>query len=166
MALIYPLEAIIKVKERRVENQEKVVKEKELALQKEKDKLAQCEAARDKAKEHLQNKLTQLRQELDHSTTTDKVQQMKAYLNVAKDKLAVEEKKVKDQQLQVDNANKALEAAKEELRIKRQEVEKLQIHKKDWLVTARRELEIIEGREQDEVGSITHATHQRRIKSH
>lgn len=159
--LVYPLEPVIKVKQKRVEDQEKVVKEKERALQKEKDKLAEREADRDKAKEHLASKLAQLRQEMDQGTTTDKIQQMKAYLNVAKDKLKAEEKKVKDQQDQVEIANKALQAAINELKIKRQEVDKLQSHKKDWTKEMRKELEIIEAREQDEQGSITYVTHQR-----
>lgn len=158
---VYPLEPVIKVKQKRVEAQEKVVREKELALQKEKDKLAEREVERDKAKEHLANKLAQLRHEMDHGTTSDKIQQMKAYLNVAKDKLKVEEKKVKDQQDQVELANKALQAAINELKIKRQEVDKLQTHKKDWTKEMRKELEIIEARDQDEQGSITFVTHRR-----
>ena len=160
--IVYPLEQIIKVKIRRVEEQEKVVKLKREQLQKEKDKLAEKEAERDKAKKHQQDKLKQLREELDHSTTSDKVQQMKAYLNVAKEKLAVEEKKVKDQKLQVEQAEKALQNELDILKIKRQEVDKLEIHKKDWTKEALKELEVIEGREQDELGSMTFSVHQRR----
>lgn len=160
--LTYPLEQIIKVKERRVEEQEKVVKLKEELLKKEKEKLAEREADRDKAKKHVAEKLFQLRSELDHGTTTDKIQQMKAYLNVAKEKLVIEEKKVKDQQVQVDQAQQALQKEIDLLKLKRQEVDKLKTHKKDWVALAKKELEIIEGREQDELGAITHATHQRK----
>jgi len=157
----YPLEQIIKVKQRRVENQEKVVQEKRVALQKEEEKLTQREAERDKAKKHQMDKLTQLRAEMDHGTTTDKIQQMKNYLNVAKEKVKIEEKKVKEQKDQVDLAKKALQVAIDELRIKRQEVDKLQVHKKDWTKEMRKELEIIEGREQDDIGSVVFAIQQR-----
>lgn len=153
VSLVYPLEQVIKVKQNRVEEQEKVVRAKEEALEKEKKKLAEREADRDKAKQHENDKLAQLRNELDHGTTSDKVQQMKAYLKVAKEKVQIEEKKVKDQNEQVELANKALKAAQEELRIKRLEVDKLVTHKKDWLKEMRKELEIIEQREQDEIGS-------------
>jgi hypothetical protein len=36
------------------------------------------------------------------------------------------------------------------------------MHKKDWEKEKRRELEIIEGREQDELGSIIHGVHHRK----
>ncbi|MBA3602580.1 MAG: type III secretion T3S chaperone [Parachlamydiaceae bacterium] len=160
--LVYPLEQIIKVKQRRVEEQEKVVKQKEELLQKEKDKLVEREVARDQAKQHQLDKLIQLRHELDHETSSDKVTQMKNYLNVAKEKLAIEEKKVKDQKAQVEQAEKVLEAEKELLRQKRQEVDKLKNHKIDWTKEARKELDIIEGREQDELGSTSYLTHKRK----
>lgn len=158
----YPLEQIIKVKQNRVEAQEKVVKSKEEALEKERQKLKEREEDRDKAKQHERDKLTQLRNEMDHGTTSDKIQQMKAYLKVAKEKLEIEEKKVRDQADQVEVAKKALLAAQEELRIKRQEVDKLQIHKKDWLKEMRKELEIIEAREQDELGSTSFLSNKRK----
>jgi len=164
----YPLEQIIKVKERRVAEQEKVVRAKEQALQVEKDKLVEREKARDAAKQHERDKLTQLRAELDQNigTTTSTVQQMKAYLKVAKEKLEVEEKKVKDQQAQVDLAKKALEQAIEELKIKRQQVDKLVDHKKVWTKEMIKELEILEAREQDEVGSTTFINYQRMSKKY
>lgn len=165
ISLDYPLEQIIKVKQRRVEEQEKVVKAKEAALEKEKQKLKEREAERDKAKQHHADKLAQLRAEMDHGTTTDKIQQMKLYLNVAKEKVQIEEKKVKDQADQVELANKALKAAQEELKIKRQEVDKLQNHKIDWIKEMRKELEIIEGREQDELGSTVFLSNKRKASS-
>lgn len=150
----YPLKQVIEVKQRRVEDAEKVVLEKRQALEKEKEKLAQREAERDKVKHHKQDKLQQLRDTLDHGTTSPKVQQMKAYLKVVEEKLRVEEKKVADQKEQVKVAEKNLEQAQEDLRKKRQEVDKLLTHQKDWEKEMRKELDIIEGREQDELGSV------------
>jgi flagellar biosynthesis chaperone FliJ len=161
--LVYPLKQVIEVKQRRVDDQEKVVQERRETLKKEQEKLAQREAERDKAKNHYQSKLNQLRDELDHGTTTDKIQQMKAYLKVAKEKVKIEEKKVKEQKDQVDLAEKALQVALNDLRIKRQEVDKLHTHKKDWEKEMRKELEIIEGREQDELGSIIFSSNQRKF---
>lgn len=159
--IVYPLLQVLQVKYKRVEDAEKVVKEKLSALEKEKEKLAEREAERDKVLEHHKNKLTQLRSELDGGTTSDKVTQMKDYLKVVKERVKAEEKKVKDQQDQVDLAEKNLQVAKEELRLKRQEVDKLETHRKDWEKEMRKEMEVIEGREQDELGTITHAIHQR-----
>ena len=154
MPIEYPLKQVLEVKERRVQDQERIVQEKNQIVEKEKKILEQKEAERDKTKNHHQDKLQQMRQEMDQGTTSPKIQQMKAYLKVVKERLAVDEKKVKDQKQQVATAEKNLEIAKNELKIKRQEVDKLITHRKDWTKEMRKELEIIEGREQDEIGSI------------
>jgi len=161
MARAYPLKQVMEVKQRRVEEAEKVVQERRAALEAEKEKLKQREADRDKAAKHHMDKLTQLRKELDHGTTTDKIMQMKAYLKVAKERVKVEEKKVQDQQSQVDQATKNLTAAQNDLRQKRQEVDKLDTHHKDWLKEVHKEEEIIEAREQDEIGTVVFSSKQR-----
>jgi flagellar biosynthesis chaperone FliJ len=163
--IVYPLKQVIEVKQRRVEDAEKVVREKQAALEKEKEKLAQREAERDKIKKHYQDKLKQLRDILDAGTTSPKILQMKVYIKVVDEKLKIEEKKVKEQQEQVKVAQKNLDQAKEDLRIKRQEVDKLLSHKKDWEKEMRKEQEIIEGRDQDELGSIIYVSHRRRSGS-
>lgn len=160
----YPLKQIMEVKQKRVEDAEKVVKEKLAALEKEKEKLAQREAERDKVKQHQQHKLQQLRDLLDHTTTSPKIQQMKDYLKVVEEKLKIEEKKVKDQQEQVNIATKNLEAAREDLRLKRNEVEKIQTHKKDWELVMRKEFEIAEARDQDEIGNIMYLSKQKKLE--
>jgi len=157
---VYPLKQVLEIKERRVEDAERVVREKRAALEKEQQILAQKEAERDKVKKHYDDKLAQLRQELDQSSTSSpKIQQMKAYLKIAKERVAVEEKKVKEQKNQVEIAEKNLEIAKNDLKLKRQEVDKLVFHRATWTREMRKEQEIIEGREQDELGSIIFTTH-------
>lgn len=158
---VYPLKQVIEVKQKRVEDAERVVQEKKIALEKEKEKLKQREADRDKAIKHHSDKLNQLRRCLDEGTTTDKIMQMKAYLKVAKERVKVEEKKVKEQQDQVEIATKNLQMAELDLRMKRQEVDKLHTHRKDWEKQMRKEEEIIEGREQDELGTIIFSARQR-----
>ena len=159
--VVYPLAQVIEVKKRRVDDAEKVVKEKQIALEKENEKLTQRKAERDKVVQHHQDKLNQMRKEMDGGTTSPVIQQMKAYLKVVKERVKVEEKKVKDQQAQVEIAEKNLQIAKQELKIKRQEVDKLETHRKDWEKEARKEQEIVEGREQDELGSISFMTHKK-----
>ena len=70
-------------------------------------------------------------------------------------------KKVKEQEEQVKLAEKEVEAALEELRKKRLEVDKLKTHRVDWNKEMRKEQEIIDGREQDEMGTIIFSKHQR-----
>lgn len=158
----YPLDKVMDIKKKRVEQQEKVVKDKEKELQKEQEKLREREAERDKVLNHKKDKLNQLREEMDHGTTTDKIIAMKDYIKVVEERVKVEEKKVRDQKEQVNIAEKNLEIAKEELRVKRQEVDKLKTHKEDWMKEKLRELAFEEEKEMDEVGQTLYTIHQRR----
>lgn len=158
----YPLKQIIEVKQKRVEAAEKVVKERQLVLKAEKKKLEEREAERDKVKNHKKDKLQQLRDIVDAGTTSPKIQQMKGYLKLVDEKLLIEEKKVRDQTGIVTNAEKQLEAAELELHQKRQEADKLLMHQKDWEREQRKEAEIIEGREQDELGSMIYTSRNRK----
>lgn len=160
--VVYPLQQVLQVKEKRVEDAEKVVAEKKLALQKEQEILAKREEEREAARKHMQDKLDQMRYEMDHGTTSPKIQQMKAYLKVVQERLKVEDKKVETQKEQVAIAEKNVELAQEELRRKRQEVDKLLTHRKDWLAELKKEEEIVEGREQDELGSVMYMIHQKK----
>lgn len=158
---VYPLKQIIEVKKKRVEDAEKVVALKKQALLQEEEKLKQREKERDVVKKHHQAKMKQLRDELDHPTTSPTVQQMKAYIKVVVERLKTEDKKVADQKQQVKIAEQNLEDAKQELNRKRQEVDKLLTHRKDWEKEVHKEEEIMEGREQDELGSVMHLVHKR-----
>jgi len=162
--LVYPLEQILHIKEKRVEEALKNVQEKENALEHEREILAQKEAERDKVLNHHSDKLRQLRETLDKGSTSPKIQQMKVYIKIVKENLAVEEKKVQDQQEQVDIAKTNLEVAQEELRQRRKEVDKLQEHKKEWTKVAKKEQAIEEERELDEMGSIMFLTQMRKKK--
>ena len=150
----YPLERVLDIKNRRVKDAEKVLRQKREELEKEKEILRQKEEARDEVLNHKADKLSQLRHELDHGTTTDKIQQMKAYLKVVDKRLEEEEKKVEEQKEQVAVAEKKVEEAREELKKKRLEVDKLNIHKKDWIKEMKKEIQIEEGREMDEIGNV------------
>ncbi len=150
----YPLAEVIEIKVRRVEEAEKVVLKCEEALEKEKEKLRKCEAARDKVKNHKQAKVDQLREMYDAGTTSDKIKQCKVYIAVVHEKLEEEEKKVLAQKEEVKAAEKSLEAAKEDLRLKRKEVEKLETHREEWTKEVKKELQLKEAIQQNELGSI------------
>lgn len=152
----YPLKEVLEIKQKRVDEAEKVLQEKRRVLEAEETKLKQVEVERDKVKEHKKDKLKQLREEMDHGTTSPKIQQMKSYLKIVDEKLIVEERKVKEQKDKVEKAKKEVEAAKEQLRIKRMEVDKLQTHKTSWEKQTKREDDIKEEREMDELGTVIH----------
>jgi hypothetical protein len=157
----YPLAQILLVKLRRVENAEKVVQERQAALKTEQEKLKERENARDVVLKHKKEKLKQLRDELDAGTTSPVVKQMKHYLEVVDEKLVQEEKKVAKQKEEVKLAEKKLEEAKELLRERRKQVDKIYAHKDLWLKQAKKELELEEQKELDEVGNVTYLARKR-----
>lgn len=150
----YPLEEVMDIKEKRVTEAEKVVAIKKQELEVEREKLRKCEEERDKVIQHRVDKLNQLREELDKGTTTDKIQQAKNYIKVVDERILVEEKKVQEQEEQVNVAKRNLEIAEEDLRMRRQEVDKLANHKKDWTKQMKREMELAEEKEMDEIGQV------------
>ncbi len=149
----YPLEQLIEIKENRLDQALKTLEEKREILAQEEKKLVKLEQERDDVLKHKLAKLHQLREELDKGTTTDKIQQMKNYLNVVNEKLLDKENKVKEQKDKVDYAKKQVEIAKQQVFEKQKDVDKLHLHKEEWM-RERNQFEIKkESLEQDEIGS-------------
>ena len=86
---------------------------------------------------------------------------MKAYLKVVDAKLLEKQKKVDEQQKQVDIAQKQVDVATDELFQKKKDLEKLELHKKEWDKEVRYTIEQKEGVEQDEQGSATFQLHKK-----
>lgn len=163
--LKYPLEQLVEIKKNRFDQAVKTLEEKKAILEKAYEKLYDLTQERDKVAQHRHAKLTQLRQSLDEGTTSDKIQQMKAYLKTVDEKLAEREKKVVDQQKQVDLAQKQVDLATEELFQRKKDLEKLEIHKKEWEKEVQYWTEQKEAVEHDEQGSSIHVTRKREAES-
>ncbi len=159
--LNYPLEQLMTIKKNRFDQAVKTLAEKKALLEKAFEKLNELSKERDKALQHRIEKLTQFREELDAGTTTDKIQQMKAYLKIVEEKLAEKQKKVNDQQKQVDLAQKQVDAATNELFQRKKDLEKLEMHKKEWEKEVRYWTEQKSAVEHDEQGSATHEVRKR-----
>lgn len=157
----YPLEQLETIKKKKLEDAEKNLRDKKQLLIKEQEKLAELEKERDKVKEHRMAKLTQLRENLDAGTSTDKLQQMKQYLKVVDEQLKQKEHKVKEQQKQVDAAEKQVEAARQEVFKRHQDVEKMRLHHEEWNKQEQAEELRKEGIEGDELGSAMHTLRKR-----
>ncbi|MBS3904027.1 MAG: type III secretion T3S chaperone [Simkania sp.] len=165
MASRYPLEQIKQIKDKRLQEAEKFLREKKEAQRKEEEKLRVVEEERNEILQHREAKLTQFRETLDEGTTTDKIQQMKQYLKVVEEKLKVKEVKVQEQKKQVDLAIAAVEAARLELLKKQRDVEKLDIHQKEWDKEVKAALEHKETTEADEMGGVLHERLKRKKKN-
>lgn len=154
----YPLEQLVRIKKRRLEEAERVLKEKKEQLEKEKEKQKELEEERNKTFRHREDKMKQLRETLDKGTTTDKIEVMREYLKVVDEELKQKEKKVQDQLKVVKEAEEAVEAARKDMLQKQQDVEKLKMHRKEWDKEMKQEIERQEGIETDELGTAMHTS--------
>jgi len=157
MKIEYPLENLVRIKNRRLEEAEKVLKQKKEELKKEQSKQEKLEEERNKTYAHKQDKLKQLRDTLDEGTTSDKIKIMKRYLSTVDEELKQKEKKVQDQIKQVELAKVKVEEALKDLYKKQQDVEKLKMHRKEWEKEQKAEMEAEEAKETDELGSAMHS---------
>lgn len=152
----YPLEQLATIKQKKLDEAERVLNEKKEALNKEKEKLKKVEKIRDTAKEHKDAKLQQLRDELDQGTTTDVIQTMKRYLKVVDEDLLAKQQKVTEQKKHVTAAKEQLEEARKIYFQRQKDVEKLKMHREEW----EQEMRIILAHEDeiinDEIGSSMH----------
>jgi flagellar biosynthesis chaperone FliJ len=156
----YPLEQIAIIKQKKLDEAEKVLREKKKALEREQEKLAAVEKERDEVKDHRFAKLTQLREKMDEGAPSDKIQQMRYYLKVVDEKLKAKEVKVKEQQKQVETAKQQVEVARNDLIKKQQDVEKMQTHRKEWEKEMHALAEHKEAMETDEMGAVLHQRRQ------
>ena len=149
----YPLDQVIQVKQKRLDDAERAYKEKLRLLEVEQEKLKAAEQERDKAKETYSVKLADMRAALDAGKSTTTLRQKRDYLKLVKEKLLVEEGKVKEQMKMVDTAQKNADLARRDMQDKRKELEKMQMHKEEWQKEAGKEVVRQEGHEQDELGT-------------
>jgi flagellar biosynthesis chaperone FliJ len=152
----YPLMQVSQIKQRRLEEAEKMLKERKEQLQKEEEALKVAIAKRDKVLEHRKEKLRKHLAEMDQGTSSEKILQAERYIKkVVDEDLKKEEKKVKEQQEVVKKAEKAVEIARLDMVKRNQEVEKMRLHQADW----EKEQSLIEMQaenlEMDELGSST-----------
>jgi len=152
----YPLEQIVVIKQKKLDEAEKTLRDKKKALEKEEEKLVSVEKERNEVKDHRFAKLTQLREKMDEGAPSDKIQQMRYYLKVVDEKLKAKEIKVKEQVKQVENAKQQVEIARSDLVKKQQDVEKLQTHRKEWEKEMKGIAEHKENVESDEMGAMMH----------
>jgi flagellar biosynthesis chaperone FliJ len=153
---VYPLEHLVRIKNRRLEEAERVLKEKKEELLKEEERKKKLEEERNQTFNHKQDKIRQLRETLDEGTTSDKIKMMKTYIAAVDDELKQKEKKVQNQIKMVQTAEEKVEEARKDLYKKQQDVEKLKMHRKEWEKEMKALMEFEEAKEADELGCAMH----------
>jgi flagellar biosynthesis chaperone FliJ len=149
----YPLDQLVMIKKKRLEEAEKLLKEKKEILLNEEEKLSILEKKRDEVKTHYQEKLKQLREKLDAGEGAIKITQMKQYLKLVSEQLAAEEVKVNAQLKVVETARDNVEKARQDVFKKQKDVEKLKMHHQEWTKEVYKQEEHREGVEADEMGN-------------
>ena len=152
----YPLEQLVLIKQKKLEEAERNLREKKRILEEEEKKREALEKERNKVKDHRFSKLTQLREKMDEGAGGEKIQQMRYYLKEVDQQLAQKELRVKEQLKNVETAKKNAEAARNELLKKQQDVEKLRMHREEWDKQMKILISQKEGIETDEMGSALH----------
>jgi len=155
--LSYPLEQLMEIKKNRFDQAVKILEEKKAILEKAYEKLYDLTEDKNQVEAHRVAKLSQLRNSLDEGTTTDKIQQMQYYLKTVAEKLLEKEKKVVAQQQVVDQSQKQVDLATDELFQRKKDLEKLELHKKEWEKELKYWTEQKDAAEQDEQGSATYS---------
>lgn len=161
----YPLEDLVFLKQKKLEEAEKILNEKKRLLVVELEKLEKAEKERDRVLEHKVSKLTQLREALDSGERTDKIIEKKSYLKVVDEQVHAKERRVGEQKKQVDAAEQAVETARKHLFEKQKDVEKLAMHRKEWDKEQMRWLEQQEAIETDEMGIALHSRKKQKRKT-
>lgn len=150
----YPLGQILDVKNKRLEEAEKIAEQKREALSKEEQKLRDAEAKRDEVRDHYQEKLRQVRAALDEgSANTSEITQMRDYMKLVKEKLLKEEGLVTEQKKKVDAAQNELNEALKVVKARRLEVDKIKTHKDEWTEEVKKDMQKAEEKLLDEVGT-------------
>jgi hypothetical protein len=152
----YPLEQIAFIKQKRLEEAEKVLKEKKRLLEIEEEKLRKAEEKRDLVKKHRIEKLEKFFTESSKGTSSDKIITHQSYIKkVVDEELKVEERKVQDHIKLVKKAEEEVQKARSDRLKKNQDVEKLKLHKDEWKKESYKEHLKKESLETDEMGSST-----------
>lgn len=150
----YPLEQVMLIKKNRFDQAVKTLEAKKEILEKAYEKLFDLTKEFDEIAQHKKAKLDQIRDSLDRGTSSDKIQQMKVYLKTVEERRIEKKKKVDAQQKAVDAAQAQVDLATDDLFQKKKDLEKLELHKKEWEKEAAYLLERKEESEHDEQGSV------------
>ncbi len=152
----YPLEQLATIKKRRIDEAEKTLKKTKEVLKEEQEKERQCIEARDKTYHHHQDKMAQLREGLDTGAAAAKIRQMKTYLKLVDEELKEKEAAVKKQAEEVKKAEEAVEVARKDLIKKQRDLEKINMHRKEWEKETKALLDHQAAIETDELGTAMH----------
>lgn len=152
----YPLQQLLDIKEKRVEDAERELHLKKVALEKEEEKLRKCLEKEKQAQDTYDEQLEAFYTDFQQGTNSDKIKQRKDHLKGLLEKVKLEKEHTAKQEKVRDAAAEEKEEAKRILDERRIDLEKLTEHKKAWVRTDLEEKERLHIIEHDELGAMLH----------
>jgi len=161
----YPLEQLVEIKQKRVDDAEKLLIEKKELLKKEEEKLKKCQEKVKKTQKHYDEKLDDFYDSFEgDGTTSTKVNRLKDHLKATLEKLAEEKKAVEKQKSIRNEAQEAVNEAKAILDQRRIDLQKITEHRASWTQEELKEKKRLDIIEHDELGSAIHSQRQKNRK--
>lgn len=161
----YPLEQLVEIKQKRVDDAEKLLLEKKELLKVEEEKLKKCEEKVKRTQQHYDEKLDDFYGSFEgEGTTSTKINRLKDHLKATLEKLAEEKKAAEKQRGIRDEAQEAVNEAKAILDQRRIDLQKITEHKSAWIKEDQKEIKRLNAIEHDELGSAIHSQRQQNRK--
>jgi len=158
----YPLEQLLEIKEKRVEDAERILHEKKEALAREEKKLEECIEREKQAKNTYDEQLETFYNDFEGGTQSHKIKQRKEHLKTLLEQVKIEKEKTEKQREVVKEAEVAKDEAKAVLDQRRIDLDKIEEHKKAWVKADLEEKERLHIIEHDELGAMIHSRRKKR----
>ncbi len=160
----YPAEQILGLRQKAVEEAERLLRERRLATERERQKLAKLKEERleiDRRKAAAQDEF-QKRLGQPGANIMMENERLVAYEKRCVVEAAAKDAEIRQQDAEVKRAESREQDAKFELNQRIKELEAIKEHKKEWEKETRRELEEAEERKLEEIGEVMHTTRERK----
>ncbi len=158
----YRLQPVLDSKEKKKKDAEKALAETRTELERQKKILQEREEEVVKAIKRKDDYSADLMKKMDSGLESGKITDGKAYLEVLKRSIEIARKKADDQKKVVQQWEEKVEAALVKVMEATKEMKVIEKHKGNWVEAAKKEIEIKEEKEQDEVAQNIYEQSRRR----
>lgn len=158
----YPLQQLLEIKEKRVEDAERILHEKKEALAREEEKLQKCIERERLAQKTYDEQLDTFYNDFAGGTQSHKIKQRKEHLKTLLEQVKIEKEKTKKQREIRNKAEQEKDEAKAILDQRRIDLDKIEEHKKAWTKGDLEEKERLHIIEHDELGAMIHSRRKKR----
>ncbi len=161
----YRLQPVLDSKEKKKKDAEKALGDVRKELARQEKILQDREEDVKKAAQRKEQYTAEFNAKIDRGMETGKISDGRAFIDVLKKNIEIAKKKVEDQKKVVDEWKQKEQEALMRLTEATKEMNIIEKHKENWVQTEKRELEIKEDKEQEEVAQNLYEQSRRRRQS-